>query len=535
MRVVENHMPVENAFPKDSHSEVNNSSSGPIPLHPFIFAIYFVLSLLGLNISQLYLKETFRSLIFVLAFTGLVFLLMRLVFKEWQRGALAASLLLLLFFSYGHVYNFLEKTIPALGRHRLLLPVWMLLAVIGIWLIAKRIKNPFPITRILNIIALIALVFPIFQIASWEIQQAKADQSSVVNIPGMGNLNLPVDQSPPDVYFIVLDEYTRQDVLDQVYHFDNSAFLEELKQLGFIVIDCSQSNYSQTEMVLTSILNMNYLDELGKFEPSTKDASVLRQLIKNNMVMHAFRSLGYKLVSFESGFHFSENFNTDYYLSPEGGNKTLLERMNPFEVMLLKSTASLALSDFAKILPSFLIPDTSQPLKTKRQQILYDLEELETIPQDISGPKFVFAHILVAHEPFVFSSDGSPVNYPEVMDTELYKVAYTDQLEFINSRLLLILQHVIEGSNPKPIIIIQGDTGPGLVSHSGRMANLSAFYLPGYDKSLPSTYTPVNDFRLIFNHYFGAGLDMLPDNSYFSLYTSPFDLEPIPNNCVPKN
>jgi hypothetical protein len=67
------------------------------------------------------------------------------------------------------------------------------------------------------------------------------------------------------------------------------------------------------------------------------------------------------------------------------------------------------------------------------------------------------------------------------------------------------------------------------------MANLSAFYLPGYDQSLSTTLTPVNNFRLVFDQYFGADLDLLPDNSYFSLYNSPFDMQLIPNDCIPQN
>jgi hypothetical protein len=535
LRVNKNHLPVEKPLSNERQSEEIKTSSGPIPLHPIFLAIYFVLSLLGLNISQLFPQEAFRSLLFVFAFTGLMLLIMRLIFKEWQRGALATSLLLVLFFSYGHVYNFLEKTIPALGRHRLLLPFWVFLAVIGLWLIARRLKNPIPISKALNVAALVALVFPVYQIVSWEIRQAQTNENIVVNVPGIGNLKLATGQTPPDVYFIVLDMYARQDVLNEFYNIDNSVFLNDLKKLGFEVVECSQSNYSQTEMVLTSILNMNYLDALGHFDPSTNDTSVLRHLIKSNTVMRAFRSLGYKLVSFETGFHFSEFYDADYYLTPETGSTILYGRMNPFEVMLLKSTLSLALSDFAKILPSFLIPNTKQPLETKREQILFDLEELETIPLDISGPKFVFAHILALHEPFVFSSDGSPVNYPEVMGTEQNYAAYRDQLEFINNRLLPILEYIIEDSDPKPIIILQGDTGPGLVSQSGRMANLSAFYLPGYDQSLSPMITPVNNFRLVFDQYFGADLDLLPDYSNFSLYTSPFDLQPIPNDCIPEN
>jgi hypothetical protein len=504
-----------------------------IPLHPFLLALYFVLSLLGLNISQMYAQESIRAVLMVIILAGALLLVMRLVYKDWQRAALATSLCLVLFFTYGHVYNFLETNLPTLGRHRLLLPLWLVLVGLGLWWIARRVKNPRPITRAVNIVALVALVFPIFQIASWEVRQAMAEGNAVVEVPGIGNLELAEGESPPDVYFIVLDMYAREDLLKELYDYDNSAFLDELRQLGFQVIECSQSNYSQTEMVLASTFNMNYLDALGQFDTSTKDSSILRQWVKDNLVMQAFRSLGYKLVSFETGFHFSEFFYADHYLSPKRGNQNQVGRMNNFEVMLLKSTIGLALSDFAQILPSFLVPDTSQPLETKRELIRYDFEKLKTIPEDITGPKFVFAHILTTHEPFVFSADGSAMNYPESMEVEQYNEAYRNQVEYTNRQLIPILKHIIADSDPKPIIILQGDTGPGLASNEGRMANLSAYYLPGYAEILPPTITPVNNFRLVFGQYFGADLDLLADRSNFSRYTSPFDMELITNHCVP--
>jgi hypothetical protein len=44
---------------------------------------------------------------------------------------------------------------------------------------------------------------------------------------------------------------------------------------------------------------------------------------------------------------------------------------------------------------------------------------------------------------------------------------------------------------------------------------LNALYLPGVDTSdLYPAMTPVNTFRFIFNKYFGAELDLLPDKNY---------------------
>jgi hypothetical protein len=184
------------------------------------------------------------------------------------------------------------------------------------------------------------------------------------------------------------------------------------------------------------------------------------------------------------------------------------------------------------VLPDFLVPDASQPLDDKRQQVLYDLEMLPRLPQEESSPKFVFAHILLPHEPFVFDPQGEPVNYPEPLDDETYVAAYRDQVIFLNQRLLPILRSLIETSPTPPIIILQGDTGPGRVSHAGRMAILSAYYLPDVDELLPPTLSPINNFRLIFNLYFGGQFDLLEDRSYFSIYDRPYDFEAIPNACT---
>lgn len=502
-----------------------------IPLHPFLLGVYFVLALLGLNISQAFPTEALRSVLVVLVFSGALFILLRLMYKNALRGALASSLVLLLFFTYGQVYHLLEKSIPVLGRHRIMLPLWLLLGALGLYLLARRIQDPLTLTRALNLAAVVALAFPIFQVAHWEVNQRQGDPAQPSSAVENGSLSYSLGDTSPDVYFFVLDSYARQDVLKQFYDFDNSVFITALQGLGFDIVRCSQANYSQTELVLTSILNMNYLDKLGDFAPTNTDPLALRSLIKNNAVMLAFRKMGYKLVSFETGFHFSEFYDADYYLSPSRNNLLNLGGMNSFELMLFKSTAGLVLYDTSQLAPPFLTRAESQPLETKRQQVRFDLQELETLPTGIAGPKFVFVHLLVLHDPFVFSSTGEAVNYPDGMDKGQELAAYRSQLEFLNSRLLPILENIITTSRVPPVIILQGDTGPGLVSHAGRVENLSAFYLPGEHQPFSSSLSPVNDFRLVFNQYFGTRLALLPDNSFFSVYTSPFDFELIPNGC----
>jgi hypothetical protein len=82
------------------------------------------------------------------------------------------------------------------------------------------------------------------------------------------------------------------------------------------------------------------------------------------------------------------------------------------------------------------------------------------------------------------------------------------------------------------LIILQGDHGPCCFLHhtslddtylQDRMSILSAYYLPGgAGRELYDTITPVNSFRVVFNHCFGTGYKVLPDRSFYSSVTTPY-------------
>lgn len=156
---------------------------------------------------------------------------------------------------------------------------------------------------------------------------------------------------------------------------------------------------------------------------------------------------------------------------------------------------------------------------------VYELEELSNLPA-YPGPKFVYAHLMITHPPYTFKPDGS-MRSPGPTSVE----GYNDQILYANSRMIKILQKIIEETSPSPVIILQGDHGNELDQE--RVKILNAFYLPeGGAQQLYPTVTPVNTFRIIFNHYFGEKLPLLPDTSYYSSNTLPYNFKAIPNNCT---
>src|SRR5687768_14951178 len=144
-------------------------------LHPFFFAVYPILALLAVNISQLDLSFSFRPLLLSVFVTGLVLLIFQFLSRDWQRAALLTTLFLILFFSYGHVYNLLkgiQLDSIFLFRHRTLIPIWFGLAALGIRWVLRSSTNIAAFTYALNLVGLFLLVLPLVQIVSFFFQRS---------------------------------------------------------------------------------------------------------------------------------------------------------------------------------------------------------------------------------------------------------------------------------------------------------------------------------------------------------------------------
>ena len=72
----------------------------------------------------------------------------------------------------------------------------------------------------------------------------------------------------PDVYYIILDGYGRDDSLLEIYNYDNSSFLDNLSDLGFYTANCSRSNYAKTRLSLTSSLSVVGIHTIRLIPPS---------------------------------------------------------------------------------------------------------------------------------------------------------------------------------------------------------------------------------------------------------------------------
>jgi hypothetical protein len=179
-------------------------------------------------------------------------------------------------------------------------------------------------------------------------------------------------------------------------------------------------------------------------------------LIKHSLARHSLEQPGYTMVAFETGNYWTQVGDAGVYISPKSSVASLLGisgGLNSFEALLIRTSAGLVLVDRATVLPGFTRLNLDHPREIHRQRILFTLDQLGKIAK-MPGPKFVFAHIVSPHKPFVFGPQGESVQQEKDP-----LVGYRGQVSYLNSRMVPLLQKIISDSASPPVIVIQGDHG----------------------------------------------------------------------------
>jgi hypothetical protein len=304
----------------------------------------------------------------------------------------------------------------------------------------------------------------------------------------------------PDIYYIVLDEYAHHSTMTQFYDYDNSQFTDYLVEKGFFVADASRTRNSYTLGSIASTLNMQYV---GYTQPGES----VYDLVSHNQVTSFLKSEGYRSVYLGNWYNIGR-YNVDADVSYnfyESGYHDVPLLTGDFQGTLLNTTMLRPYYDYVA---------SSRHESYLREGVIDTLEQLKTVPQ-LEGPKFVFAHILCPHKPFVFGPRGETVDYSD-QNNWTDKQFYLGQFIYITEQIEDVLDTLISESATPPIIVLQSDHGlrswPGLDSgiRDEWQKILNAYYLPaGNTEDLCDSISPVNSFRVIFNDYFGTDLALL--------------------------
>lgn len=348
----------------------------------------------------------------------------------------------------------------------------------------------------------------------------------------------------PDVYLIILDKYSSGQWMRYTYGVDQSAFEDSLRGLGFVVPRAARSNYAHTHLSLASFLNWRYLD-VETDGVGGPPWGRTRELIAKARTWEAFREKGYRIFAFPTWLGATNEVEkADVLMRWYGARATHVA-----ETWWINSP-------LAPLLGQGCLPPTCRGSNTTPYQIEtlaeidWKLQMLTQLP-DSSGPVFAFLHLLVAHEPYHFDEQCTPVDpwWPHTDQDESFDVvgrAYAAQVRCFAPRILRTMRTIIARSKVPPVILIQGDHG-----HARMFTNLlrgftltrdemskeqvgerhgvfAAYRFPGADSVIADEISPENVMPLVARALWDLPYERLPDRSHFSSYQETFRFTEVP-------
>lgn len=498
----------------------------PLAIYPLLLTAYPVLFLFAQNLTEVSVGQVITPLARAVAAGFVVTLVAGIVLRDVRRGALIATALLVAWFGFGHMADLLA---PLAVSRAVQLAGWALFLCIAL-LAALFLRERWisRTTSALNLAGVVLVTLTLVQIVPFESSQ-----------PAQASRTAPVTAAPGarDIYYLIFDRYG-SNASFQAWVGVQSDLPAWLASQGFSVESGAHANYIRTELSLAATLNMQPLDSIAaKMGRSSNDLGPIDQLLQDSAAGEFLKAHGYRYINIGSWYYPTQSIRI-------ADENLFLDTTTDFDAMLDKTT-------FNPTLDSLLgIPVMPPEDAIHRDSALYQLATLPSVEQ-APGPKFVVAHILLPHPPYVFDADGS---YPSAQEqsTRTQAQAFEAQLKYTNDQIRSIVRSLLSRpADQQPIIVLQADEGPYPEAYrlqeilfdwskattdqlETKYGILDAFYLPGTPPAgAPepySTMTSWNTFPILFDRYFGMQIPLLPDRSFTSSsYTKPYDFTDITN------
>lgn len=477
---------------------------------------------------------------------SVLFLLFRTILRDAELAGLLTLIALLLL----------------LPKATMAVPVYAVVAVAGFGAIAVRVwkrrdgsfrsamRVPTNFTAIANVVA-IAMMIAIGARTAYHDYKIAGQVDAISDAAYLlqdAAKSAGAARTLPHIVHIVLDGYSRADVLRNTYGFDNTPFLDALRQRGFRVAEKAVTPFNQTLVVMSSIFSLGAIGDSMPGYISTNDRVMLRKFLARNqahgVVPKVLGRLGYEFQSTSSIYlplQWNRIVGADGYASVL--NHFRAPETYIFSYDLLASSP--VLGPMAKTL-----------LNDRFGIVAVNYRNLQDVPKrrfrnQGNRPQFIYQHILAPHPPFNITKGGEPRSlgrFPAVLDdgshlikghAEMraqYRDGYLAKLQYINTAILEQIDGLKETLQGPLIIILHGDHGGGLhfdqdekegTCLNERFSPLLAIFAT--DDAILRGFNDESGLANIYRVIFRAMLNLeLPDRPNRSMFVS-WDLDAVIN------
>lgn len=452
------------------------------------------------NIDEVKFFETLQPALFFLSISIILCIIAAVICKDILKGAFISIIFTILFTNYASIERIIKKiSLLSFLKYWHIAAILLFLFFQVCYFIYKRISQE-SIKKMIQIISIAfctLIVINFIPIVPKVIANAKEVELKT-------NTNEQVQKTNyPDVYYLVLDEYSQFDVMEKYYGYYPTDFKNFLEKNNFMISDTSHNEIFWTHITNTNTLNLEYI--LPNNAP-LEDALPLR---KDSKIFELFNSYGYNIniasqnysLIYDGIEHIAENpFGGDY--NPR--NEKISGNTSQFQWMVYTKT------------PFYIFQDVfnRSVLEIDRgiTESLFNYIELYSEKSEES-PKFTYVHIRSPHQPFLFDKDGKAVENSQIYNWS-NKNYYLNQYIFVSNRIQKSIQAILD-NNPDSIIILQsdhsargGENKEVPIEDSDKLRILNAVYYPNSDINIEGQ-SGLNTIRIVINKLFGLDYELL--------------------------
>jgi hypothetical protein len=485
------------------------------PLYLVLLPVFFVLHGYLENFGFVSLQDAALLCFSYILLTISINFFSYIFFRNWTKAAVITVVWMSFFFFFGALHEFLKEhaSLRFFSRYSFLLSaIFFVLVIIFIQL--KKVRKPFlRSTMFLNVLFIIYIAIDLGGVLI-KTTNPHGQTLSVYGFARENKYQTCDTCRKPDIYFLLMDEYSSSLALKEKFNFDNNLDSFLLAQ-HFQVQSKSRSNYNFTAFSMSATLNMSFIEGIQNIKAVTADDyATCGILVRDNEVIKFLDAHGYEILN--------------YSVFDLAGNPAMVEQsFLPLKTKLITDRTLFARmnKDIGWLLMTYY------PFKLFRRNYILKhrdnnkkFQELveKSAKEKNTKPRFIYAHFYMPHPPYYYDRYGR-----ETDNSILYKefksdpaLSYLDYLIYTNDRIKEMVT-AIRQNDPQAIIILMSDHGyrkavDKTPEPKHFFQNLNAVYFPdGNYTGLYDSITNVNMFRVILNKTFHQHFSLLPDSSVF--------------------
>jgi hypothetical protein len=433
--------------------------------------------------------------------TAIFMILFSRMLKDRQKGALMTFLIMSFYFFFGALHDFFLAHSIFLHRYGVILPLFLISCIF--FYVALRKKNSF--NRICVFLNWLFIVYIIVDMSLLGLKTAAEDVSKTSAF----NYNACIACPKPDIYFLIFDEYANSRILKQVYGYDNSSLDSFLLHEGFHIQTDSRSNYQITPFSMASILNMSYLSIRDPKNVQALDFEKVMSPDRKEEAIRYLSSLGYSIIN---------NSTFDLPGSPSSFDQPFI--VTRTKLITHRTLVDYMARDIGTTLKRWLkgnsavLDDWMQRVK----EINYTMVErtIRDSEQPSRGPLFVYMHVYMPHDPHLYDTQLRLRNFKDVDrgNARDWVNEYLNYLPYTNEKVKQVVSAIKKNTEGHAVILFMSDHGMRDSLRPYSFNNQAAIYLPDRDyRTFSDSLTAVNEFRVLFNKLYQAGLPLLKDST----------------------